>query len=136
MVLDESPACVKQLVDTAKTNRGDARAIEPLPVDESSYLEYITDVLGVLAREEVSVGEERRRQGDNPHVGEKFCKKDDSGTTSSHVETPSSGTSANNADETSATSGQVAEDVRKFGISMARSFMEERVEPSKAQNES
>lgn len=56
IILDESPACVKHLVGTAKRNPGDTRAIEPLPADEDPYLEYISDVLGVLSREEISVG--------------------------------------------------------------------------------
>ena len=51
IVIDESPVCVKHIVDTLKKSAGHVRTVEPTPLDEKAHLYYISGVLGSTAPE-------------------------------------------------------------------------------------
>ncbi len=45
IVIDESPMCVKYLIDALKKNAGDVRVLEPYSIDEKGYLDYISGII-------------------------------------------------------------------------------------------
>ncbi len=46
VVIDESPMCVKYLIDVLKRSAGNVRVLEPIPLDEKAHLDYISGILG------------------------------------------------------------------------------------------
>ena len=55
IVVDESPVCVKHLIDTLKKGAGDVRMVDSFAVDETAHLNYISSILGAAPRVESSI---------------------------------------------------------------------------------